>query len=519
MKISRRAFAGLLLAGGATAAGLRLRGLRHGPRADGVIERPTPPDGLHGYPIREVGGRVRPAWTAAPGERIQFALSSQAPGMQHLRLLSARGKVVHDFGEVKVATQSLAKDAPWLNGAGFQATLDWEIPADLHSGAYFINGLPELFVIVRSLSNADFDGAAPSTLPTAVLIPTNTINAYSTTLGRSSYNQPTRVPVVSFLRPMDASVGQQWIGTLKWLEAEPLYANARYLSDHDLEDPSALEGVKFLVVAGHSEYWSRQARIAFDSFVHDGGHALLASGNAMYWQIRFEQEGERMVAYKSFDPKYGKDPITDPLLMTGLWHSRELEMPTLASIGGDFRHGGFGSRRHRSGVSAPGLRVADGTHPLLTAQRLANCAVLDFHGVLEYDGAPIAGLDASGLPVADLSLMNAHRLEIIAYEWSRRGGTTMGTAHVYQREARGGVVLHLGAPEATNRAKAAGCAVMRAAALEFTRRLASGAPVFSDQPPRQVVHALHTPWKGALPALDERCGPSATAVAMAKREA
>lgn len=507
MSYSRRKFGAILVGTGLALGEAGRRVLAHFESLGSAELSARRDDAVVGYPVRLIDRKPHAAWSAAPGDTIHFALTATKAGAQRLRMLSVGGREVHDFGAVFIPSQSFTSDAPWLNGAGYQPTVEWQIPADLASGVYFLNGAPELFVIVRTMGEQEPTSAAISALPTAVLIPTNTINAYSVTLGRSCYNQPKRVPIVSFQRPMGASRAQQWIETAKWLDAEPLLLGARYISDYDLEDPAALKGIKMLIVAGHSEYWSRTARERFDAFVRDGGNALIASGNAMYWQIRYEEDGERLVAYKFLNPEYGKDPATDPLLVTTEWHRPGLHMPTVDSIGGDFIHGGFGSRRRGLGVTGTGLRVADPRHPLFSGQDLAPCAVLDFCGVLEYDGAPIKGLDATGLPVADPSVMNAYRLEIIAYEWGQRGGSTLATAHVYQRERDGGVVLHLGSPEATDRVSAAGCVVMRAVAREFARRLIAGETVFSARPPADVVYPMHTPWKGHIPRLDDHCGP------------
>lgn len=102
---------------------------------------------------------------------------------------------------------------------------------------------------------------------------------------------------------------------------------------------------------------------------------------------------------------------------------------------------------------------------------------------------------AHGRPLADKDAIAAHRLEILGYEWTRRGdATTMATSHLYQAQPHSGVVLHLGAPEASN-GNAPGCQMMRQVCHEFVRRLLSAQSPFADRAPRDVVFAMHTPWK------------------------
>lgn len=72
----------------------------------------------------------------------------------------------------------------------------------------------------------------------------------------------------------------------------------------------------------------------------------------MWWLVRYEQEGQRMVSYKEYDPAYGHDPEPNPLWVTTEWNSPALKLPPARSIGGDFNRGGFGS--HRAGLGVLG---------------------------------------------------------------------------------------------------------------------------------------------------------------------
>lgn len=504
MDSSRRAFiASLLLGGLALNEGLPRRAW--GKDASMAYLSAQAKHSISGYPFTLASGVPRPAWSVLPGETVHFALSASKHAKRKLTLQAANGHVVHDFGAIKFGEQDFFTDSPWLDGAGYAPTVHWKIPLQTRSGVYFLNGLPDLFVIVRQPLQGTSVKPVANALPTAVLIPTNTINSYSTSEGRSGYAHPHRVPQLNFMRPFNASVAQNWIGTLAWLNAEPLLNKSRHLADSDLDDPRALHGVRLLIVIGHSEYWTREARQVFDAFVSRGGHVIVASGNTMWWQVRYANSGRQMVCYKNYDQKFGKDPVTDPLLETQNWLSARLKYSIVDSIGGDFRYGGYGSRRTGLKVEGKGLRVFDPRHPLFAGQGLDRCTSLDFGGVGEYDGAPIAGLDARGLPVA-AATPSGSRLQIVAYEWTRHSGATLATAHLYQPQANGGVIFHLGAAEATN-GLTSGCQVMRRAALRFARRALHGQSAFMDVAAAKVEHVLHSPWPQPLPIMAGRCAP------------
>lgn len=458
-----------------------------------------------GYPLTLASGVPQSAWSALPGETVHFALAAADRATRALTMHAANGEVVHSFGAVKFGAQDFMTDSPWLDGAGFAPTVSWTIPLHLPSGVYFLNGLPDLFVIAREPLQSRRIAPAAHSLSTAVLIPTNTINAYSTTAGRSAYGTEQRVPELSFLRPFNASIRQNWLRTLSWLHGESLFGVPRHLADSDLDDSRALDGVQLLIVIGHSEYWTRKAREVFDQFVSRGGHVIVASGNAMWWQVRYADKGQRMVCYKDYDPRFGKDPETNPLLVTTGWSSAALKYSITGSIGGDFTHGGYGSKRAGLKVAGQGLRVVSARHPLFAGQALSHCEELDFGGVDEYDGAPIKGLDAQGRPVAAATHGDS-RLEIVAYEWTKRRGVTLATAHLFQAQNNGGVIFHLGAPEATN-SDSAGSLVMRRAAQEFAHRVVTKESPFSSDPPAELAHSLHTPWPHPLPVIAGRCAP------------
>ena len=58
------------------------------------------------------------------------------------------------------------------------------------------------------------------------------------------------------------------------------------ITDHDLhEDPGLLKAFRALMIVGHSEYWSDEARQGVLDFLAGGGHVLSLSGNTLFWRV------------------------------------------------------------------------------------------------------------------------------------------------------------------------------------------------------------------------------------------
>ena len=501
MKMTRRAFSALLCAAGASLGSLGSPRVAANEPGINRQDRATDQQDLVGYPLRLVRGRPASGWSVSPGQTVYFALSSESAKTITLAMHSATGSIVHSFGRVAIETQGFVGGSPWSHGAGFRPTISWTIPAHTPSGVYFLSELPNIFVVVRDLSDTRAPHA-PNGIPTAVLIPTNTISAYSPTNRLDFYSSPTRVPILSFLRPFDASEKANWLGLLKFIAKERIFGSPRYLTDHCLESRDALANVKLLIIDGHSEYWSRKAREKLDQFIAAGGHVIVAGGNALWWQVRYAAQGDQLVCYK--DKRL--DPVRDPMLVTVEWIKPGLVYPPAVTIGGDFRHGGYGRLSKGADVSSAGLRVVDGQHPLLRGLGLKACEILDLGGVSEMDGAPIVGFDVLGRPVPDVAGLGAYRLEILAWDWGKRAGqTTVGTAHVYQRRELSGAVLHLGAMNCCE-GTSSGHRFMRLMCRNFAQRIYHQQSLFSGLSPVAAHLAMHTPRSGQPPALHGECG-------------
>ncbi len=461
---------------------------------------------IEGYAFQVIGGSQAPAFAAAPGTEVHISFSTKIPRRSTFEIEDLSGQVVQTFKNVLIEEQTPKSETPWIDGVGYKPSITWRLPPEIPSGVYLVKGLPSIFFVVRRQEAERNIEKKPKT---AFLIPTNTINAYSITEKRSIYAHPIKVRAVSFLRPMNASTKHAWLSLARWFFNEKSFAPAKFIVDADMESPKSLDGIDTLILGGHSEYWSREARLTFDGFVDRGGNVIVAGGNVMWWQARVEDGGRRLTAHKK--RALNKDLLDDNPQLTGNWTDPFLDYPVEVSIGGDFSRGGFGGRsRTAKKISGPGLRVYDPDHPLIAHFGLEACQNIDLGGVREYDGVRIKGLDEKGRPVAAGSSNGFPKIQILAWEWGWMHGYTVGTMHLYQKSASSGVVLHMGALECCDGSQEQyetdGMLLNRKILLRFFKMTRGGENVFQSRPRNTVAHELATPWLKPLPVITGPCG-------------
>jgi hypothetical protein len=371
-----------------------------------------------------------------PGDSVTLFINADNPQTTMLNLYNFANVVVHTV-PAELFPQTPVGSTPWETGFGYQESVTFTLPS-LPSGVYMVEGTIPVIVKTAGLPT-------PSQQPEVVILyPTNTIAAYNTSGGRSMYSQPVPAPIVSFDRPMgDGSNFAFFDAFLEWLADDPLPYSTGYIADIDLEDYSTFDGVKVLVVIGHSEYWTRQARENFDQFVLNGGNVLLLTGNTMWWQVRYSDDLHQMICYKEVP-----DPIASPSLKTINWTNKNLKYPTMLSIGVDFLHGGFGLPYPTSG----GFRVMSPNSPVFRGIFMRSGDVISIP-TIEYDGAPLLNdpITEGGEPQLDIATLGAYRAEIIGYEFCSGNDNETGPTRVadrvatwivYQRTATSGVIMN-----------------------------------------------------------------------------
>lgn len=437
--------------------------------------------------------RPVPRWYFMPGDTVTWALNGASRARVPVEVTDVQGSCV-DKVDLSIRPALPVGPAPWADGSGYPDAGSWTVPSGLRPGVYLLDHRPDLFTVV--------DDPA-SEAPVALLLSTNTFNSYSTTLDRSLYDHPIRVPAVAFDRPQNQVKSREWLQLLRWAWSHPQLATRhRVITDVQMDDPAALAGVQVLVVVGHSEYWTRKARVTFDDFVARGGHAVIAGGNTFWWQVRYTEDGRALVCHKN----PGMDPVQGPL-ETISWSSSRLEYPIAPSTGGSFSNGGFGFLRQPTALSRSGMAVVTPSSPLLEGTGLGKGDWMDFGAVREYDGMPIVGFDEDGYPVPDTSALGTADAEIVAYGWGQRGGEhTVGTMHIFRPGPTSGTIVHLGFKEAGGLAPGGNRELVTSILDRAVCGLLEGRSMFSGEPKRRVHHPFSTPHPVVDPAWPNPAG-------------
>jgi len=321
-------------------------------------------------------------------------------------------------------------DKPWENGFGYDS-VQIKIP-ELPSGIYLINN--KIPFIIKNNKEVDI----------AVLYPTNTINAYNSSGGKNLYRSSlpkdsldqvsNSARIVSFLRPLEIPIQQYAEEFFKWANNQEYQMD--YMADEDLEDYSNLQNKKLLIITGHNEYWTRNARKNVDKFVENGGNLLILSGNVMWWQVRLNKEKSNLICYKEIE----LDPFDEIIYKTVNWNEPYLEYSIINSIGADFSYGGYGNFEKDKGWD--GYKVLRPNSPIF---KNTNLAFEDVFSLLtsEYDGVPLKNNSDKNIPIIDNDLLNFYKIELLAYDYGYRlKKHTTGTFIVFKKTANSGTVIN-----------------------------------------------------------------------------
>ncbi len=381
-----------------------------------------------------------------PGETVVVSCSCRTPTFS---VEIARVGAVREIS-------SLVNDIPghWREvpehassrGCEWPESFRYTIPEDQRSGYHEIvlrstdeatGRLTEsyAFFVVRPREVAS---ESPSLL---LVLATNTYNAYNDWGGPSLYTGATQV---SFRRPMAAGFLKKpephvrypnvaelddpehehfrswadlhglarWSGSagwhnwersfVRWAEQEGYRVDVAVNSDLEFH-PEVLDGHRLVVSVGHDEYWSWGMRDHLEAFVERGGNVAFFSGNSVCWQVRYEDDGQTMVCYKSSyedDPVYGTDRQH---LLSTLWCSALVGRPENTLTGVSFSRGGY----IRMGRAVPratgGYMTWRPDHWVFAGTGLAygdQFGTTDFITVYEVDGCEFTLSPEDGLPVA-----------------------------------------------------------------------------------------------------------------------
>ncbi len=339
------------------------------------------------------------ALSFAPGDKVSFHVSTNAPSYS-VRIV--RGGVTNDIVWEKSGIkgkQYPTPDKAWATGPGWPESFSLEIPKNWRSGYYIITFMTEGVPGRRDQSEHFFvlRAAHPGKdSKIALMIPTATLNAYNTWGGNNLYESAVKVSLqrpiapgfiskpqpmeriadidgpnenyeADFFRWLEEHNLPQWVGAAGWVTYEQPFVRWAegegyrfdYITSEDLVlRPELLDNYKLLLSVGHDEYWSWEMRDAVESRIEKGLNLAWFSGNSVYWQVRYEDDYNTMVCYKT---PYHEDPIlNDPTkkhLLTTIWSAPNLGRPENTMIGLSFNHGGYARIGGATPYSAGGYQI------------------------------------------------------------------------------------------------------------------------------------------------------------------
>jgi len=265
--------------------------------------------------------------SVVPGESLDFHIST-AVSPPYTITIWREGAIRQLMATVEGLTVARQVDCTGKYGppgCGWPVAHTFQVPASWPSGVYSVD-IPTAIASTRHIVFWVREDSPGSTSPILFLSSVNTYQAYNTFGGKSLYDGQSTDGVRAYKMSLNRPFCGSGLGDLPlerslihWAESEG-YA-MEYAASSDLEFiPDLLSHYEIAVIAGHSEYWTWDMRQRLRAFIHDGGRFINLSGNTMWWQVRFEDDGRTLVCYKD----YQADPATVP--------SEETDIPVAQPI-------------------------------------------------------------------------------------------------------------------------------------------------------------------------------------------
>jgi N,N-dimethylformamidase len=248
------------------------------------------------------------SWSVVAGGTLGVHVSTTFPTYSAtlVRLAPASGDPISVSGpSVHAGRLQLVQSSYRSAGCGWLADFTSTIPSSYPSGvyAYQLTGPGGLSRYVPFIVRPN-----KPTSRVAVVIPTNTYNAYNTWGGHDRYtvgggNGPR---TVSLLRPSTsadvASTGaispsmHSDLYLLRWMSTNQIEFDCYHDGDLDT-GASWLNAYKVVVLASHPEYFSNTMRSNLINYISRGGRLINTGGNAIYDQVDRSPDGTALTYY------------------------------------------------------------------------------------------------------------------------------------------------------------------------------------------------------------------------------
>lgn len=141
----------------------------------------------------------------------------------------------------------------------------------------------------------------------AVVLPTNTYNAYNTWAGHDQYTngQDGVQRVVTLLRPSVSTTANATgfidhtmysdLQLLNWMSANNVQYDVYTDGDLDATGSTWLPSYKAVVLCSHPEYWTRTARQSVVAYLNGGGRVIATGGNSLYEQVTYSSDRNAVI--------------------------------------------------------------------------------------------------------------------------------------------------------------------------------------------------------------------------------
>ncbi|MBT1698040.1 hypothetical protein KK083_14200 [Fulvivirgaceae bacterium PWU4] len=404
--------------------------------------------------------------SAFPGDSIELYLNANLSGKHDVQLYDLSERIVFSR-TARVFPQSVTHQKTYETGFGYKRTCKIAVP-DVPSGVYLWENKIPFIVKTRNPK-------------ITIVYASNTVNAYCSSGGKSLYafnsTENTAAQKVSFLRPL--SLPKHSEAFLRWVVKENI-KDVGYVVDLDMEDYNNIRKSRLIIITGHSEYWTLQARLNFDRFVNEGKNALILSGNTMWWQVRYNKSKDQLICYR--DQK--ADPVKSEKLKTINWCEPSLGYPIQASTGTDFRNAGYGLKQDNGW---DGYKIIADS-PLLEGTKLKRNDVLSCRSD-ELDGAPLTSF-TDGIPVVDYQALSFYKVEIVGYDLVQRAGKEgVATWIVFKPGRSSGIVINTASTDWCSSRGIGSNSDIQKITLNMITKLMNNERVFStDDEPGRIVN-------------------------------
>jgi N,N-dimethylformamidase beta subunit-like, C-terminal len=221
--------------------------------------------------------------------------------------------------------QGVARTIPPPDPATGEIRAGWPVTDTFRVGSAWVSGYYLAELVLTSGSDAGkiyrvpFVVRAPPGQPTPILVqaPVDTWQAYNDWGGKSLYHSTSgarlfadRAYKVSFDRPYREPTLQSPLSweypLVRFLERNGY--DVSYTTDVDTDrDPGEIARHRLVLVDGHSEYWTRTMRTAFEDALATGTNLAFFGADNADWQARYEDGRRTLVVYK--DAKADPDPV------------------------------------------------------------------------------------------------------------------------------------------------------------------------------------------------------------------